>query len=320
MTGADRNCSRCESVIADDDLRCPICNLTTPVINAVDHADPVVDILRCSGCGAAMTYEIGHRAAACAFCGSVLDVEHPADPMEEAEHRLPFTVDADRARQAFAAWLGSLGWFRPGDLRTDARLETIQPLRWVGWVFDAQAEVSWAADTDAGANRADWAPHSGQTELSYDDVVVPATRGLTPEEVALLVPSYDAAPEADTTDLVDDATVERFDLPRSTARAQLVQAVERLARRRLRERHLPGRRFRNLKTATILRGLSARRIALPAWVLAYRYKGKLYRTVLSGQDADCLKGEAPYSVVRIAAVVGGGLVLIALVILLGLLV
>jgi DNA-directed RNA polymerase subunit RPC12/RpoP len=319
MSGADPRCGRCSSVIADDDLRCPICNLTTPSSGAADRTETVVDVLRCSGCGAAMTYQVAKRAAACAFCGSVLEVERPADPVEEAENRLPFTVDSAAARQAFAAWLGSLGWFRPGDLRTDARLETIQPLRWVGWIFDARAEVSWAADTDADTRRADWAPHAGVTELEYDDVVVPATRGLTREEVAHLLPSYDLDSASDAADLVDDATAERFDVPRSTARARLVEAVDQLARRRLQERHLPGSRVRNLKIATILRGLEARRVAFPAWVLAYRYKDRLYRTVLSGQDAGCLKGEAPFSAARIAAVAAGGFAAVVLLILLGLL-
>ena len=319
MTVADLHCQRCESVISTDDLRCPICNLTTPASEAADRPEPVVDILRCSGCGAAMAYDVAKRAAACAFCGSVLEVEHPVDPLEQAQALLPFTVDSAIARQAFATWLGSLGWFRPGDLRTDARLETVRPLRWVGWVFDARAEVSWAADTDADTRRSDWAPHSGRAELEYDDVVVPATRGLTREEVAVLLPSYDLASVATAADLVDDATVEQFDVPRSTARVRLVEAVERLALKRLEGRHLPGRRVRNLKAATVLRGLEARRFALPAWVLAYRYKDRLYRTVLSGQDATCLKGEAPYSAARIAAVVAGGVALIALLTALGLL-
>jgi len=319
LTAADLNCQRCESVISTDDLRCPICNLTTPGSGTADRPESVVDILRCSGCGAAMTYDVAKGAAACAFCGSVLEVEHPADPLEQAQTLLPFTVDSAVARQAFATWLGSLGWFRPGDLRTDARLETIRPLRWVGWVFDARADVCWTADTDADTRQSDWAPHSGRADLEYDDVVVPATRGLTREEVAVLLPSYDLASVAAAADLVDDATVEQFDVPRSTARARLVEAVERLALKRLAGRHLPGRRVRNLKAATVLRGLKARRFALPAWVLAYRYKDRLYRTVLSGQDATCLKGEAPYSAARITAVAAGGVALVVLLTLLGVL-
>jgi hypothetical protein len=309
-------CARCESAIAADDLRCPVCNLSCPASKREDRPATEIDILRCSGCGAAMTYEVKKRAAACAFCGSVLELEHPADPLEEARILLPFTVDGDQARVAFREWLGSLGWFRPGDLISGARLETIQPLRWVGWVFDARAELSWAADTDHATRRADWAPHSGLAEFDFDDVVVPATRGLTREEAAHLVKSYVLDPAATTTDLIDDATVERFDVSRSNARVRLIEEVERLARRRLEKRHLPGRRVRNLKTATVLRGLEARRYAFPAWVLAYRYKKRLFRTVLSGQDASCLMGEAPYSTARIVAVIAaaalGLLALIAL--------
>ena len=214
-------CERCSSAIAADDLRCPVCNLSCPASRQEDLPEAAVDILRCSGCGAAMTYEVKKRAAACAFCGSVLEIEHPADPVEEARFLLPFTIDRDRARAAFREWLGSLGWFRPGDLISGARLETIQPLRWVGWVFDARAELSWAADTDHDTRRADWAPHAGRVELDYDDVVVPATRGLTPLEAAHLVESYDLDPNAATTDLIDNATVERFDIPRANARTRL---------------------------------------------------------------------------------------------------
>ena len=296
-------CERCDSAVDVDDLRCPVCNLSCPASRPEDRPEIEIDILRCSGCGAAMTYQVTKMTSSCAFCGSVLELEHPVDPIEEAEFKLPFTIDHQRARTAFRRWLGSLGWFRPGDLISGAQLETIQPLCWVGWVFDAHAEVCWAADTDLDTRRSDWAPHSGRNELKYDDVIVPATRGLTPGEVAHLLPSYDLGSIVETDDLVDDATVERFDVPRSTARARLVEAIDRLARRRLRERHLPGRRVRNLHISTVLKGLEARRVTFPAWVLAYRYKDRLYRTVLSGQDAACLKGEAPYSVARIAAVV-----------------
>jgi len=311
MSDSGLRCSRCDSVIAGDDLRCPICHLPTPPTRAADLPETAVEILRCSGCGAAMTYDVAKRAAACAFCGSVLEIERPTDPVEEARLLAPFTVDRDRARDAFRTWLGSLGWFRPGDLRSEATLETIQPLHWVAWIFDARAEVSWAADTDHGARRADWAPHAGEAELDYDDVVVPATRGLSGDEVAHLLPSYDLESIGRRPDRGVDAILESFDLPRSAARARLVEAVERLARQRLTERHLPGTRFRNLSTATVLRGLDARRAAFPAWVLAYRYRKKLYRAVLSGQDASCLVGDAPLSALRIAAVIGAAAVVIA---------
>lgn len=298
-------CPRCASVLEEGDLRCAICNLTSPRTRPVDAPDTVVDILRCAGCGAAMRYEVRARSAACAFCGSVLEIEHPADPLEEARVLVPFTVDRARAESAFRTWLGSLGWFRPGDLTSEARLETLQPLRWAAWVLDARATVSWTADTDHDARRAPWAPHAGRTEVVCDEVVVPATRGLLENEVDRLVASYDLASPAAVPDAVAEAVVESFDVPRSQARRRLVGTAVQRARRHLQENgHLPGSRVRNLHTAVILRGLGARRCALPAWVLAYRYRRRLYRTVLSGQDAACLVGSAPYSVPRILAAAG----------------
>ncbi len=310
MTDAVLRCERCDSRLEPGDLRCPICNLTCPETRPEDRAETAVDVLRCNGCGAAMTYDVRERAAACAFCGSVLEVEHPDDPLEAADRLVPFTVDRPRAEAAFRTWLGGLGWFRPGDLASGARLEALQPLRWVAWMFDARATVSWAADSDRDARRADWAPHAGVAELEFDDVVVPATRGLTDAEAAFLIPSYDLSWPPTRADTVEHAEVERFDVPRSTARRRLVAAVEELARTRLREGHVPGRRIRNLATATVLRGLEAHRVALPAWVLAYRYRGRLFRTVLSGQDPSRLLGSAPYSTARILAAVAAGVIVV----------
>lgn len=314
-------CERCRSVLEVGDLRCAVCNLTCPETLPEDRPTTAVDILRCSGCGASMTYDVRRLAAACAFCGSVLEVEHPEDPVEEARVLVPFTVDRPGAEAAFRSWLGGLGWFRPGDLRSEARLETIQPLRWAAWVFDARATASWAADSDAGARRADWAPHAGQAELGLDDVVVPATRGLTEAEVAELVPSYDLGAVSPGRDAVPEAAAESFDVVRSAARQRLVGEVEALTRRRLLDGHVPGRTFRNLRSAVVLRGLDARRCALPAWVLAYRYRGRLFRAVLSGQDPTCLVGSAPYSVARIvgaaAAALGLAIVFAGLLALLG---
>ena len=82
---------------------------------------------------------------------------------------------------------------------------------------------------------------------------------------------------------------------------------------------MPSRRVRNLQISTVLRGLEARRVTFPAWVLAYRYKDRLYRTVLSGQDAACLKGEAPYSTLKITAVAAGILATVLFLSLLGIL-
>lgn len=317
-------CQRCASPIEVGDLRCAICSQACPTVLPSDRPETVLDVLRCSSCGAAIAYDVTARNPACAFCGSALELEHSADPMEQAGETLPFRIDRTRAIAALRGWLGSLGWFRPSDLLSNARIESIRPLWWVAWVFDAEAGVAWTADSDAGAAKSDWAPHSGTTTLELNDIVVSASRGLTAAEAAHLATSYDLQEHRPglVSELhrveVESATSERFDVSRSVARQQVVKAIERLADSQLRQGRIPGSRVRNLHTAILLRRLSTRRCALPAWVMAYRYKGRLYRFVLSGHDDSCQKGTAPYSVPRIVAAVAVGVMgLVSVALLLG---
>jgi hypothetical protein len=238
----------------------------------------------------------------------VTRVEVPEDPIEQTELFLPFTVDRDRAVAAYRSWLAGLGWFRPSNLGSSSALESIQPLWWVGWVFSAEATVSWAADSDAGSRRADWAPHAGRTRLDYRDIAVSASRGLNLDETSRLAPSYDLETATGEPDGGGArAAIEQFEVPRSSARARVMKVIEEIAARRLLEGHVPGRRFRNLHTAVLLRRLVRKRYAFPSYVLAYRFRGRAYRVVISGQDESCLIGTAPYSVGKILAVVFGGL-------------
>lgn len=298
-------CSRCGSPLERSDLRCPICSLAAPLPPTADHAELAVEVLRCTGCGAAAEYDVAAQAPRCPFCGSVQEVEVPADPLEEADGFVPFAVDRPRAEAALRRWLGGLGWFRPSDLTSASRVESIRPLWWVAWVCDAAATVSWTADSDAGARRAEWAPHAGHLELGFDDLVVSASRGLDAAETATLAPSYRLdRVRPGPADGPAGATVERFDVPRSVARRQIQAAIERVVEDRLRAGVIPGRRFRGIRTAILLRRLVTRRLALPAWVLAYRYRDQLYRVVLSGADERVLSGAAPYSKLKIAAAIG----------------
>ena len=314
MTNSLTTCVRCDSPLERDDLRCPICNVAARESEREDRQQTAVEVLRCDGCGAAVSYNVRARAPACAFCSSVMHIEVPEDPMEQTQHFVLFTVNRVQAEGALRRWLRGLGWFRPSDLHSASRLESMTPLWWVGWVFDAEASVTWAADSDGGAQRADWAPHSGQTELVFEDVVVSASRGLSAEETDRLIPTYDLEAVEDVPDGdIAGTVVEQFDLPRSAARGRVAAFIRRMVTDRLQQGSIPGRRFRNVHSALILRKLVTRRLAFPCWVLAYRYRGELYRVVISGQKADCLVGSAPYSVAKIMAVVGGGVLALTLI-------
>lgn len=294
-------CTRCRSPLLPDDLRCAVCALPVPAPVLAIVADEVARVVRCDECGAAVTYDAEKQGTSCAFCGALAHVEVRRDPLERADAYLPFLVDEAQARAALRAWLRGLGFFRPPDLAGAAVLDELRPLYWVGWTFDVDALVSYAADSSAGSRRSDWAPHSGQRTATMRQVLVSASRGLSHREADALFPSFDLATARPEPGPPEGAalTVEEFDVQRSAARDIITDAVSEHARH-LARHWLPGARVRKLKVAVLARKLYTRRYGFPTYVLCYRYRGRPYRALVHGQDADAVVGRAPWSLARLA--------------------
>lgn len=313
LTPMTARCERCETPLEAGDLRCSICSQAAPVrTQQPEQVD--VSILRCTGCGAAVVYDPEHQAPSCGFCGSVFEIEAVEDPMEQSGGFLPFTVDRDAARDALRHWLGTLGWFRPGDLKSSARLKELKRIWWVGWVFDAEALVSWTADSNAGSRRSDWAPHAGRVEMRFDDLIVSASRGLTDDETRTVGPGYYLSSVQEAAEGAEDAVLEQFDVQRSQARREIIAAIEATAASRVEQGHVPGSRTRNVHVAVLLRRLVTRRLSFPAYVLAYGYRERLYRVVICGQDSQRIAGTAPYSLGKGVVVVLGVVAVLAVII------
>jgi hypothetical protein len=309
-------CTRCKTPLEDGDLRCAICALPVPhVPETTERAR--VQVLRCTWCNAAVAFDPGARAPKCGFCGSTMAIEEPVDPLEVARLRVPFTVDRERAEASVRAWLGKRGYFAPKALQDEAVLETLQPLCWAAWIVNAQAAVAWTADSDADSHRSRWAPHSGVANMRFDSICVPATRGLTWKEARELTPYYDLsralavdAPNspAETT----PAMIESFDAQRSSARQYVQSAIEATAKTRV-EPHIPGRRFRNIHVACLLEGQTTDRVALPAWVVTYRYRDTPLRAIVHGQRADIVLGKSPIDWGKVARLAGAILAVAAVI-------
>lgn len=310
------DCTRCATPLEAGDLRCAVCALPVafaPRAGLTAHAQ----ILRCIECAAAIAYDANKQAPACGFCGAVMRIEQPIDPIEVAQLRLPFAVDRTTAQLALCTWLGRRGFFAPKTLRDEAVIETLQPLCWAAWIVNAKAQVSWTADSDAGANRSKWAPHAGTVSIELGNIAVPASRGLTNQECTRLVPYYDlgevtgvssssASPgEAEEV----PAMIESFDAQRSAARATVQAAIEAVAKVRVRP-EIPGSDVRNIRVSCMIERQTTDRVALPAWVLAYRYRGSPYRAIISGQRADQVFGTSPTDWLKVTALVAGSLAII----------
>jgi hypothetical protein len=297
-------CTRCRTALEDGDLRCAVCALPTPAPASPEpgaaSAALRAQILRCAECGAAVAFCADAQAPRCGFCGATMAIEQPIDPIEAARLRVPFAVDRSAAEATARDWLETRGWFAPRELAGEAVLESLTPLSWAAWLVNAEALVAWTADSDAGSQRSAWAPHAGEDSLMFRDIVVPASRGLREAEARRLIPHYNLGPAVAIDHPAERAiagesappAIERFDAQRSAARRLVHDRIETLAKVRI-EPRIPGRRYRNVRVACLLERQTTERIALPAWILAYRYRGVPYRAIVHGQRPEIVFGRSP---------------------------
>ena len=161
------------------------------------------------------------------------------------------------------------------------------------------AAVSWTADADAGSKRASWAPQAGNARLQFDSMLVPASRGLPSFECGQLASSYSLDTGQALPEGPPGAAIERFAVQRSLARYHVVSEIHQAAAGQLTRGYIAGSRFRYVRVSAMLTSLRTRRYAFPAYVLAYRYEGEVFRAIVSGQDARWVFGSLPVSYRRL---------------------
>jgi predicted RNA-binding Zn-ribbon protein involved in translation (DUF1610 family) len=305
MSDLLQKCEICGALIDEEDLFCANCGTEAPDKAEADRepeSRTATHNFHCSGCGASMSYDASAESLRCPFCGNE-GLDRQEDAKVLAPHRVvPLRIGRGEAEQQMRQHLGK-GFWQPGDLAQTAQLTKMNAVYVPYWVFSAKTHTYWAADTNRtppGA-RASWYPISGEHRGSYAGLLVGASGALTPAETSALCPydlSETVAPEE--TDL-DKTTVEQFGVQRKYARPLARQGLESLEAKEVDTRYVSGR-SRNLRVNTRIEGLSSEPMLLPVWIMAYRYKDRIFRFLVNGQTGRAT-GQKPTSLTKILVAV-----------------
>ncbi len=296
-------CAVCHAILDEEDLFCANCGTEAPGSEnrrLAGQTAVATHNFQCQGCGASMSYDASARTLRCPFCGSEKLEEQKDAKVLRPSRVVPFKVEQAAVLAALRQYLGSSFW-RPGDLAQTAVVEKLTQVYVPYWVFAARVFTYWTADTSqtpAGA-RASWYPMSGHNQASYSGVLVGASGVLSPAETGAICP-YDlnAALPPERVDL-ENAVYEQFRVQRKYARPLAQQGLEDLERTACRK-YVPGN-CRNIHVNVRLEGLTGEPILLPVWIMAYRYKGQVFRFLANGQTGRTT-GTAPISYRKIAGV------------------
>jgi len=299
-----QKCAVCGALLDEEDLFCGNCGTEAPQDGSDAPAKPDFEAkynFECQGCGASMSYDASAQTLRCPFCGSERLSEQKDVKVLRPDGVVPFTIEQSAALSQLRQWLGSSFW-RPGDLAQAAEVTTLTKVYVPYWSFSARVFTYWTADTSkvpSGAS-GNWFPLFGENRAEYRGLLVGGSSVLTPAETTAICPfDLAAAAPPEQVDL-NNAVYEQFRVQRKYARP-LAQAGLEGEERQSCTKFVTGS-CRNLKVNVRAEELTGSPMLLPVWMLAYRYRGRLFRFLINGQTGKC-SGSAPVSYPRIAAVV-----------------
>lgn len=166
-------------------------------------------------------------------------------------------------------------------------------------------------------SRGDWRPLFGEHRGEYAGVLVGASGSLTSSETHALCP-FDLASAVPPSQVdLENVTVEKFKVGRKYARPIAREGLESLECQTCEGLYVPGK-ARNCKVNTLVEGLASEPVLLPVWIMAYRYKDRVFRFLVNGQTG-AATGEAPTSWLKVLGVAAvAAMVLLLLLALVGL--
>lgn len=317
-----KRCEVCASVLDEEDLFCPNCGREAPVSKETEPAKPQGILFKnrfvCHGCGAAMSYDASAGSLRCPFCGSTELKAQPDARTILPTKVIPFTLTRAEVLAILRRRMEA-GLFLPGDLTARAAVTDITPVYVPFWNFSADTHTYWTADSSAvpATARGTWRPLFGEMQNHYEGILVGASHVLSFAETAGLGRyDFSQAVPPDRVDL-DNVTVEQFRMPRKYARPVARQIIEQLETEESVRPSIPGR-ARNIRLNVKVTRLVGEPVLLPVWILAYRYKDRVYRFVINGQTGHSF-GELPISPwkVALACVVAGVVFLVVILLILG---
>lgn len=286
---------------------------------------PVAEAVRCSNCGAATTVSAERVSDRCPYCGSPLAMQNTFSFKLNVQAILPFIIDAEKALTIYRDWLASR-WFAPNDFtRRATRSEAMNGMYLPYWTYDSETKTWYRGQrgdayyvtrtvtvtrdgkptTETREERQiRWTPVSGMVDVSFDDVLVPASQSLPvhlqdrlqPWNLKNLKPYRQEFLSGFVTETYQVGLRDGFEDAKLRMQPKIDNAIR---------QDIGGDEQRIDSKKTEHSAVTFKHILLPLWLSAYNYNNVVYRFSVNAQTGEA-SGDRPWSVWKIAAAIVAG--------------
>lgn len=284
--------------------------------------------VKCENCHAISVFDPQKVAQRCDFCGSpaLIPYEQVRAPIRP-ESLLAFKISQENVRESVRQWYGKI-WIAPNKLKNRAVTDTVHGIYIPYWTFDAQAAADWTAEAGyyyyvtetyrdsqgrsqtRQVQKTRWEHAAGSLEHFFDDLLVPASRGVHPELIRKIEPFPTDELVEYTPAFLTGWVVEQYQIDLVEG-SQLARDNMNARLRQLCSQQVPGDTQRNLQVSAMFSGETFKHVLLPIWLLTYQYGRKTYQVVVNGYTGK-IAGKYPISWVKVTLIVIAVLIAIAI--------
>ena len=288
--------------------------------------------VKCNNCGAEQTLPDNIFAGNCTFCATPVVAKGYANRLVKPKALIPFRIAKTKAQDEFRKWIRSL-WLAPSELKKYAQGDGgLKGMYVPYWTYDCAAISEYQGErgidhttTRRGSDgksysdtRTDWSSVSGVVENRFDDVLVPASPTMTTLGTSwfserfskwntqALVPYSEEFVTGFQAEAYQVGLAEGYKSAKAIIDERIVASIK---------GDIGGDRQRVHDIKTQYSNITFKHVLAPLWISAYRYRDKVYRFMVNGQNGE-VQGESPKSAWKIFFLVVGILAVLFFVLLL----
>jgi len=289
--------------------------------------------VKCDTCNATSTIKPMVTAASCPYCAAPFVLANAyTENIIRPNSILPFKLDEKTAKNEFVKWIDAL-WYAPNNLKSVvSKLDYFKGVYIPYWTYDTNTQTQYTGErgehyyvsesyttTENGKSvtrtrqvqRTRWYSAQGNVAVSFDDLLVTASKSLPeqyiknlePWDLENLVAFNQSYLSGFTTEKYQINLKEGFDIAKTIAESGIRSAIR---------NDIGGDDQRINSTDTNYSNITFKHLLFPLYVSVYKYNGKLYQFLINARTGE-VQGQRPYSTLKIVLSILLGLLVIIII-------